>query len=43
MMLKQKNGVKYNYTLKMLREDYEKGKEIDKHDIGGCGCFTETE
>jgi hypothetical protein len=40
MLTKMKKGVKYNYTLKQLREDIEaKSKEIDMDDIGGCGCF----
>lgn len=39
MMRKQKNKVRFPYTLRMLREDYEKENEIDMEDIGGCGCF----
>ena len=39
IMRKQKNKVKFPYTLRMLREDYEKENEIDMQDIGGCGCF----
>lgn len=41
MMKKQKDGVKFPYTLHQLRLDYENNAEIDKLDIGGCGCFSE--
>ena len=41
---KIKNGKAETYTLKQLREDYEKDKsQIDLFDIGGCGCFSEEE
>jgi 3'-phosphoadenosine 5'-phosphosulfate sulfotransferase (PAPS reductase)/FAD synthetase len=44
MMKKTKNGVTIPYTLKQLREDYEKdGTQIDMFDIGGCGCFVNYE
>lgn len=41
IMRKQKNKVRFNYTLKDLREDWERDnkQEIDMDDIGGCGCF----
>lgn len=40
MMTKQKKKVKYQYTLRNLREDVQgKSCEIDMNDIGGCGCF----
>lgn len=42
MMKKIRNGKAETYTLKQLREDYEKDKnQIDLFDIGGCGCFSE--
>lgn len=44
MMKKIRNGKTERYTLKQLREDYEKDKKtVDPYDIGGCGCFTEEE
>ena len=44
MMKKIKNGKAETYTLKQLREDYEKDKnQIDIFDIGGCGCFSESD
>ena len=33
----------YPYTLRQLREDITKGAEIDRLDIGGCGCFVTPE
>jgi hypothetical protein len=40
MMTKQKKKVKFQYTLRNLREDIQgKSCEIDMNDIGGCGCF----
>ena len=41
ILRKQKNKVRFQYTLKDLREDWEKDNktEIDLDDIGGCGCF----
>jgi hypothetical protein len=41
MMRKQKDGVRFSYTLQDLRIDIEGGnkEEIDMGDIGGCGCF----
>lgn len=42
ILMKQTNGIKSNYSLKQLREDYEsKQCQIDMFDIGGCGCFVE--
>lgn len=39
MMKKTVNGETFPYTLKQLREDYEKDiSNIDLFDIGGCGC-----
>ena len=44
MMKKTKNGITSPYTLRQLREDYEKdSKQIDMFDIGGCGCFVQME
>ena len=44
MMKKIKNGKAETYTLKQLREDYEKDKsQIDLFDVCGCGCFSEEE
>ena len=44
MMKKIRNGKAETYTLKQLKEDYEKDKsQIDLFDIGGCGCFSEEE
>jgi hypothetical protein len=43
MMKKTVKGVTSPYTLKQLREDIEKKKEIDLFDIGGCGCFVTDE
>lgn len=39
ILRKQRNGVRYNYTLEELRKDIESEQEIDNNDIGGCGCF----
>ena len=42
MMKKIRNGKAETYTLKQLREDYEKDKsQIDLFDVGGCGCFSD--
>lgn len=42
ILRKQRDGVRYNYTLKELREDIERGEtNINLTDIGGCGCFAE--
>lgn len=43
MMKKTRKGVTYPYTLRQLREDIEAKKQIDMHDIGGCGCFVNYE
>jgi hypothetical protein len=44
MMKKTKNGITKPYTLKQLREDYQKEpKQIDMFDVGGCGCFVQDE
>ncbi|AUM66392.1 hypothetical protein C0R09_18740 [Brevibacillus laterosporus] len=39
ILRKQRNGIKTPYSLRELREDIEKKREIDMTDIGGCGCF----
>lgn len=39
ILRKQRDGVRYNYTLEELRKDIESEQNIDKDDIGGCGCF----
>lgn len=44
ILRKQRKGVRYKYSLKELREDYEdnqRKKQIDFDDIGGCGCFVD--
>ena len=42
ILTRQRNGVKENLTLRMLREEYENSpQQIDMFDIGGCGCFIE--
>lgn len=44
ILRKQRNKVRYNITLKELREEYEakqREADIDFDDIGGCGCFVE--
>lgn len=41
MMKKVRDGETQTYTLKQLREDYEKNKQIDMFDVGGCGCFND--
>lgn len=45
ILRKQKDGVRFNYTLHDLRMDVEGGHEedIDMLDIGGCGCFVTDE
>jgi 3'-phosphoadenosine 5'-phosphosulfate sulfotransferase (PAPS reductase)/FAD synthetase len=44
MMKKTKNGITKPYTLRQLREDYQKEpKQIDMFDVGGCGCFVQDE
>ena len=41
ILRKQRNGERFNYTLRDLRADVEGGAddEVDYADIGGCGCF----
>ncbi len=41
ILRRTKNGVRYNLTLKQLREELEtdRTEQIDFNDIGGCGCF----
>lgn len=41
IMRKMKDGVKFNYSLKQLRQDVQCGEQIDEFDIGGCGCAFE--
>lgn len=46
ILRKQRQGVRYRYSLKELREDYEneqRQQQIDFDDIGGCGCFVDYE
>lgn len=39
----RRGGVTKPLTLKALRERAQAGGQIDRDDIGGCGCFTDTE
>lgn len=42
ILRRQRNGKRFNFTLKELREEYEEKQDeadIDIFDIGGCGCF----
>jgi hypothetical protein len=41
ILRRTKKGVRYNLTLKQLREELEtdQTEQIDFTDIGGCGCF----
>lgn len=42
ILKKQKDKVRYNLTLKDLREQLEADKDdVDRTDIGGCGCFVD--
>lgn len=41
MLKKTRNGVQFTYSLADLRKDIELKKDIDRFDIGGCGCFVE--
>lgn len=44
ILRKQRDGDRYRYSLKELREDYEdkrKRVDINMTDIGGCGCFVD--
>ena len=41
MMKKIRDGETQTYTLKQLREDYERNEQIDLFDVGGCGCFND--
>jgi hypothetical protein len=43
MLTEQRNKVKYTLTLRELRERIQ-GKvpgDVDRHEIGGCGCFVD--
>lgn len=42
-MKKTTNGVTKPYTLRQLRLDVEAHKEIDLFDIGGYGCFVDSD
>jgi hypothetical protein len=37
------DGIKKPLTMRALRERIEAGAQIDMFDIGGCGCFVDTE
>jgi len=39
ILRKQKDNVRYNYSLKQLREERQLLTNIELTDIGGCGCF----
>ncbi|MEE6209001.1 hypothetical protein U3A55_02365 [Salarchaeum sp. III] len=43
ILRRQKKGVKYNLTLKQLREEIESDQteQIDFDDVGGCGCMVD--
>ena len=43
IMTKMRKGVKMRYTLEMLKEDYLEENDIDLQDIGGCGCFVDSD
>ncbi|QJT70444.1 hypothetical protein [Microcystis phage MaeS] len=44
ILTKQKNKIKYQLTLKQLREELQGGScDIDMTDIGGCGCMVDDE
>lgn len=44
ILKKQKNKVRYNLTLRQLRQELEGGScDIDMTDIGGCGCMVDDE
>jgi hypothetical protein len=37
------DGKKKPFTLRALRERIEAGDKVDQFDVGGCGCFVDTE
>ena len=39
ILRRTKNGVRYNFTLKELREEREQLTKAELCEIGGCGCF----
>lgn len=44
ILKKQKKKVRYNLSLKELREQLQKdASKVDMTDIGGCGCFVDDE
>lgn len=45
ILRRTRNGVRYNLTLKQLREELEtdQTEKIDFEDIGGCGCFVDVD
>lgn len=45
ILRRTKNGERFNLTLKQLRQELEANQteEIDMDDIGGCGCFVDTD
>lgn len=45
ILRRMKNRVRYNLTLKQLREEIESDntEQIDMFDIGGCGCFVDVD
>lgn len=44
ILKKQKNKVRYNLSLKDLREQLQRdSSKIDMTDIGGCGCFVDVD
>lgn len=43
IMRKQVGGNRRPYSMKEMREDLERGCQIDSLDIGGCGCFSDVD
>ena len=43
MLKKTKNGITFPYSLADLRKDLDKKLDVDRFDIGGCGCFVTQE
>lgn len=41
ILRRTKDGVRYNFTLRQLREEIETLSTSELCDIGGCGCFVE--
>ncbi len=39
----RRGGTTKPLTLKALRERHEAGQTVDRWDVGGCGCFTDSE